>query len=94
MLNREPRWPMFHRVWRRAELTDRMIIELGIDPLVAARIDKGEAYCEACDICLTCPAARACRSWLNVTDQPPCPPDFCPNADFFESCRVHQKEAH
>ncbi len=92
MPNREPRWPMFQRVWRRAELTDRMITELGIDPIVAARLERGDAYHQACTICLTCPAARNCRNWLNSSDLHSRPPHFCPNSNFFANCRLGQKK--
>ena len=94
MPNREPRWPMFHRVWRRAELTDRMINELGVDPIVAARLDKGEAYCEAFAICLPCPAARVCRNWMTAEGHHEQPPDFCPNAGFFGRCQLRQDDVN
>lgn len=94
MAIREPQWPMFHRVWRRADLTDRMIGELGVDPISAARLDRGDAYQAACAICLTCPAARDCRNWLDAAEQLPLPPDFCPNKQFFERCLLRQKNVN
>ena len=94
MPNREPRWPMFHRVWRRAELTDRMIGELRVDPIVAARLDKGDAYREACTNCLTCSGASECRNWLDAPERLPLPPDFCPNTRYFERCLLRQKDVH
>ena len=42
MANRDPQWPMFHRVWRRADLTDRMIDALGVDPIVAGWRARGD----------------------------------------------------
>ncbi|MGI9478509.1 MAG: DUF6455 family protein [Hyphomicrobiaceae bacterium] len=94
MPNREPLWPMFRRVWRRAELTDRMINDLGVDPIVAARLDKGEAYREACAICLACPVTRVCRNWMTADEGHDQPPDFCPNAHFFGRCRSSQEDVH
>ena len=91
MPNRKPRWPMFRRVWRRADLTDRMIAETGIDPIVAARLDKGDAYREASANCLTCPMASCCRNWLDAAERLPLPPGFCPNSRFFERCLMPQK---
>ena len=90
MHGRDPRWPMFHRVWRRAELTDRMVCELGIDPMVAAKLDEGQAYCEACTTCLICAAPSTCRTWLNEVERRPLAPDFCPNARFFQRCLDYQ----
>ena len=91
MPNRELRWPMFRRVWRRAELTDRMIAESGVDPVVAARLDNGDAYREACANCLTCPVAAECRNWRDAAEHLPLPPDFCLNSRFFERCLIRQK---
>ena len=92
MLSREPRWPMFHRVWRRAELTDRMVCELGINPIVAAKLDDGNAYPEACITCLTCAAPSTCRAWLDTSERAPLAPDFCPNVQFFQRCLARQDE--
>lgn len=89
-----PRWPMFQRVWRRAALTDRMIDELGIEPIIAARLDKGEAYRQACTICLTCPAARPCRNQLDLGEGLASVPNYCPNRHFFEACLERQLELH
>ena len=91
MPNRKPRWPMFRRVWQRAELTDRMIVESGVNPVVAARLDKGDAYREACANCLTCSVVDECRNWLDAAERLPLPPGFCPNSRFFERCLAHQK---
>ncbi len=66
MPDREPSWPMFRRVWRRAELTDRMITEVGVDPIVAARLDRGAAYRNACTKCLTCPLVQVLSGVVQV----------------------------
>ena len=92
MLSREPRWPMFHRVWRRSELTEQMVSELGIDPIVAARLDEGRAYREACLTCLMCTAPSRCRGWLDTEERAPIAPDFCPNAAFFDRCLTCQSD--
>lgn len=92
MLSREPRWPMFHRVWRRAELTDRMVCELGINPIAAVKLDDGQAYREACITCLTCAAPNTCRNWLNSESRLPVSSEFCPNSRFFERCLEHQSD--
>ena len=91
MVQRAPRWPMFHKVWRRAALTSRVIEALDINPAVAARIDAGEAYREACAICLACSSASSCRAWLDAAKPYPLAPDFCPNRRFFEACRLDQR---
>ena len=92
MANRDPLWPMFRRVWRRADLANRMIEALNVDPIIAVRIDKGDAYRDACTICLTCSAAPACRNWLNDSEHPALPPDFCPNAQYFATCLFNQSK--
>jgi hypothetical protein len=94
MPDREPSWPMFKRVWRRAELTDRMIDELAVDPIIAARLDKGDAYREACANCIACSSPSDCRNWLDATERLPLPPDFCPNSKFFERCLYRKKDMH
>lgn len=92
MANRAPNWPLFRKVWRRAELTDRMIEALAVSPIIAARIDKGNAYHNACTICLTCSVATACRNWLDESQYPALPPDFCPNAQFFRTCIANKSK--
>ena len=99
MPNKEPSWPMFRRVWRRAKLTDRMIEGLGADPVVAARLDKGNAYQTACTNCLKRCEASNCRNRLNEAErisQPPdiCLPNICLNVHFFERCTIRRKEIH
>ena len=84
--SQSPTWPMFHRVWRRAELFERMAAMLGIDMLNAARIDRGEAISEARGQCLRCTNASDCRNRLDASEGLPIPPRFCPNADFFHRC--------
>jgi hypothetical protein len=94
MINPAPRWPMFRKVWRREKLIERMIGEMGIDQVVAARLDRGDAYSEASAKCLACSAQSECRSWLEASDGLPLPPDICPNDEFFKRCLERQKNKH
>ena len=56
--------PMFDRVFRQAELMDRMMGRVGVDPIAAARVDKGMAWYEARTKCIACCSERQCRDWL------------------------------
>jgi len=79
-------WPIFKRVFRQAELMDRMMERAGVNPVVAARLDKGMAWYEARTKCLDCRDGYQCRKWLERLDAPPMPPDFCPIAQFLRHC--------
>lgn len=92
MSGREPGWPMFQKVWRREKLIERMIVEMGIEPGVAVRLDHGAAYCEACAKCLACTSQAECRAWLEEADRLPVAPEVCPNDAFFERCLAQQKK--
>lgn len=83
-----PSWPMFHRVWRRAELLERMIEALAIPPLAAVVPDAGEAYARARSQCLACTRAPDCRAALAEAHSLALPPAFCPNANYFARCRT------
>ena len=78
-----PRWPLTVQVGRRAELMDRVIQALGVNPAAAARKDGGKAFAEARATCLYCRNGRACQDWLDAGDGLPLSADFCPNASFF-----------
>jgi len=81
--------PMLDRIFRHAELMDRVMERLGIDPSVAARLDRGMAWYEARTRCLACRDERQCWLWLEQTDPvPTAPPLPCATAEFFRRCRV------
>ena len=52
---------MFDRVFRQAELMDRMMERVGVNAAAAARIDKGMAWYEARTKCIACCSDRQCR---------------------------------
>ena len=79
-------WPMFNRIFRQAELIDRMMGCVGVNSAVAARVDQGAAWYEARTNCISCCHEHVCRNWLECSEGLPMPPDFCPNAEFFRSC--------
>ena len=79
-------WPMHNRVLRQAELMDRMMGRVGVNPAVAARVDQGAAWYDARTNCISCCREHECREWLECTEGLSMPPDFCPNAEFFRSC--------
>lgn len=79
-------WPVFNRVFRQAEVMDRMMERVGVRPAVAVRIDQGMAWYDARTKCIDCLAEQQCRWWLESADASAAPPDFCPNAQFFREC--------
>jgi hypothetical protein len=81
-----PSWPIFRRVWRRAELFERAAAELEIDMLKAARIDGGTAIMSARDRCFSCARTPDCRDWLEASEGLPLPTELCANSDFFRRC--------
>jgi hypothetical protein len=56
-----------------------------INPAIAARLDKREAWYEARSNCISCCHECKCRNWLE-SEGLPVPPDFCPNVEFFQRC--------
>jgi hypothetical protein len=79
--------PMLDRVFRQAELMDRVIERVGVNPAVAARVDRGVAFYEARTKCISCHLEQECRKWLARPMQRSSPADFCPNAEFLRYCR-------
>jgi hypothetical protein len=78
-------WPVFERVFRQAELMDRMMDQVGVVPAVAARVDQGMAWYTARTACIDCLAEQHCRKWLENAGPKPAP-EFCPNVPFFRRC--------
>jgi Family of unknown function (DUF6455) len=80
---------MFDRVFRQTELMDRMMGCVGVDPIAAARVDKGMAWYEARTKCIACCSERQCRDWLARSEAQAFsdPPEFCQNASFFRHCQ-------
>ncbi len=87
---RKAKWPMFRRVWRRAEMLERVASLLGVNLAVGARLDAGEAIGEATTRCLHCRFAGECRSWMEASECSPLPPGLCPNRKFFSRCKEKQ----
>ena len=79
-------WPVYNRVFRQAELMDRMMERMGVDPSVAVRRENGMAWYEARTRCIDCVHERRCRSWFEPSSSSGAEPDFCPNARFFQEC--------
>jgi hypothetical protein len=82
--------PMLNRVLRQAELMDRMMERLGVDPAAAARLENGMAWYEARSQCIACHNERNCQEWLKLAPPKPSngPPDFCGNSAFFRRCKL------
>jgi hypothetical protein len=80
-------WPVYNRVFRQAELMDRMLMRMGASASVAVRRDNGMAWYVARTRCIDCVHERQCRAWLEHAG--PCgeEPEFCPNMQFFQECR-------
>ena len=79
--------PMFSRIFHQAELMDRMMEVVGVNPAVATRVDKGQAWYEARTNCISCRHECECRNWLECSEALPMPPNFCPNVEFFHRCK-------
>ena len=79
-------WPMFNRIFHQVELMDRMMEVVGVNPAIAARVDKGGAWYEARTTCISCCHERECHNWLECSKRLPTPPEFCPNVEFFRRC--------
>jgi hypothetical protein len=77
---------MLDRVLRQAELMDRVMEQLGVNPAVAARMDRGLGFYEARSRCIACSHERACRAALQGAALQTGPLSFCPNAAFLMAC--------
>jgi hypothetical protein len=78
--------PMLQRILYHAELMDRAMKRVGVDAVVAARLDRGMAWYEARTRCIGCCNERQCRDWLEREDDSSRePPEFCCNAEFFRT---------
>lgn len=86
MSNSRLLWPTPEQLQRRHKLMGRMMQKRGVDADAALRVDGGLAFTEARAKCRYCLHEETCRRWLTVT-APQTPPDFCPNAAFFLTCR-------
>ena len=74
---------MLHRVLQQAELMDRVMERLGIDPVVAARRENGMAWYEARSQCIACHSERQCQEWLTRAPTEP--------SMFFRCCELQTK---
>jgi hypothetical protein len=85
--------PMLNRVLQQAELMDRMMGRLGVNPAVGARLENGMAWYEARSRCIACDSDRQCREWLKRPPGEPAmaPPGFCHNATFFHRCGLSMR---
>jgi len=81
---------MLERIFRQAELMDRVMERIGIDPAAAVRVDRGTAWYEARTRCIACCDERECRAWLASSNAPTALPPSCSNAEFFRRCRARR----
>lgn len=77
---------------RRATRMHQMMQRLQVDILTLVRLRNGEAYAEARSRCLRCNDSSACLLWLDKGG-PTVGPDFCPNLEFFNACKIHALRA-
>ena len=86
---------MMKRVFEQAELMDRMMECAGVEPVRAARIDKGTAWYEARSRCIACIHDRNCRAWIaSQARKPAAVPDYCANAQFFRLANERPSKAN
>jgi hypothetical protein len=83
------RRPMMQRVLQQAETMDQMMQCVGVEPVRAARIDRGMAWYEARSRCIACIHDHHCRDWIAAQQSTlqPVPPGFCHNAEFFRQAK-------
>ena len=79
--------PMLDHVLAQADLMDRMIERVAVNPAVVARLDRGMTWYAARTRCIECRHARECRAWVDDGAHGTAPPEFCPNAALFQSCQ-------
>ena len=72
-------WPMLNHVLSQAELMDQMMSRLGVNPAVAARIDRGAAFYEARTRCIDCPVNRIMPLLADIFGSVGGAPRFLPN---------------
>lgn len=65
----------------------QMMDRLDVDALVIMHLRNGEAYAEARWRCLRCEESCMCLHWLDK-GAPDAGPDFCPNLEFFNACKI------
>lgn len=80
--------PTGAQVRGRHRLMRRMMRNSGVRARTAAWVDGGLAFHEARAKCRYCMHEDACRLWLATVEGLHSPPDFCPNARFFQMCRM------
>src|SRR5262245_20451697 len=86
--------PMMDRVLQQAELMDRMMECVGVEPVRAARLDNGTAWYVARSRCIACPHDRRCGAWIAEQVTKPCePPGYCANVAFFHRARKRPSDA-
>lgn len=79
--------PIVRHVERRARRLREMIESLDVDEIALTRLDRGEAYVQACNNCLRCVSVGECLHWLESNSQEESTPEFCPNRGLFIKCR-------
>ena len=79
--------PMLRRILDHADLLDRMLERVGVDPAAAVRADRGMAWYEARSRCIGCIREQNCRTWQLGSETAAAAPEFCPNAHFFRRCK-------
>ena len=82
------RLAMSRTVERRATRMHQMMQRLKVDVLTLVRLRNGDAYAEARSRCLRCEESCVCLLWLDKGGTNP-GPDFCPNLEFFNACKIH-----
>jgi hypothetical protein len=76
------------QVRRRQELMDGVMEKSRVDVLTAVRAEGGEAFFLARAKCRDCLHEDDCRNWwLEASESLRLPPNFCPNAVFFRTCK-------
>ena len=67
----------------------QMMQRLKVDVLTLVRLRNGDAYAEARSRCVRCEDSIVCLLWLDRGEGVNPGPDFCPNLEFFNACKIH-----
>jgi Family of unknown function (DUF6455) len=86
-------WPMLDQNSRQPELMQRMMVRIGVNQAMAARVDGGMAWADARTKCIFCHRTAECCAWLEGPETVPMPTGLCPNIEFFRWCTEYEKPA-
>ena len=70
---------------QRLELMGKMMRQTQFDLTKSNTLNLDQSYRKSVFKCLNCTSESQCRQWLDASKETTEAPDFCPNADEFNS---------